>query len=459
MALAHAAERGRLRTARTLLERGPQEWGERENALQWAVRPEASAEMVRLLVEHGADLEASFDGTGRTPYGVAVHSGRPDLADLLASLGARRRAEPLDELIGACLAGDGATAQRLAAEHPDAARLLRTAEADVLGRWAADGRRDAAEILLDLGVPVDARGPAGLTALQEATRCEDADLVALLLERGADPGKRAPAQGSHDGEGPYGELGWAAEAAYLRLLATSPVVESRACGDGVAVITGVDSNGENGVVASRLHGDADTTVAETLRGLADRGAPAQWLLADPVDPPDLRERLLAAGTRPERSAVVMGAVLDRLALDDPTPSGLEIAAVRDVAALRAWAQVVEPAEPRARAVEVLASLGLGADAPLQHRLARRDGVVVGAASFVLHGDTVLGRQLAVVAPERRGGIGRALVRACTREALAAGARVVVVEPTPETVAFYRLLGFALRAWPRDRSFYLPLPRG
>jgi hypothetical protein len=88
MALAHAAQRGALRTARLLLERGPEQWGERENALQWAVRPEASVDMVRLLVEHGADLEASFDGSGRTPYGVAVRSGRPDLAELLASLGA-----------------------------------------------------------------------------------------------------------------------------------------------------------------------------------------------------------------------------------------------------------------------------------------------------------------------------------------------------------------------------------
>jgi hypothetical protein len=50
-------------------------------------------------------------------------------------------------------------------------------------------------------------------------------------------------------------------------------------------------------------------------------------------------------------------------------------------------------------------------------------------------------------------------QACAREALTAGARVALVEPTPDTVAFYRLLGFALRAWPRDRSFYLPLPRG
>jgi N-acetylglutamate synthase-like GNAT family acetyltransferase len=133
--------------------------------------------------------------------------------------------------------------------------------------------------------------------------------------------------------------------------------------------------------------------------------------------------------------------------------------VRDEAALRAWAQVVEPAEPRARTIEVLASLGLGPDAPLQHRLARRDGTIVGAASFFMHDDTVVGHQLAVVATERRGGNGRALVQACAREALAAGARVAVVAPTPDTVAFYRLLGFALRASPRDRTYYVPVRRG
>jgi ankyrin repeat protein/GNAT superfamily N-acetyltransferase len=471
MALAHAAERGGLRTARVLLERGPRDWGERDNALQWAVCSEATPEMVRLLVDHGADLEASFDGTGRTPYGVAVRSGRPDLAELLAQLGARRWAEPLDELVGACLAGDGPTARRLAGEHPDAARLLRAAEAEVLGRCAASGRREAVELLLDLGVPVDARGPGGLTALQEATRCDDADLVALLLERGADPGKRLPADGPHDGEPsrrsrrvdlpreaepPYGELDWEAHAAYLRVLATSPLAEHRPCGDGVAVITGVESNSENGVVASRFDGDAEATIAETLRWLRD--APSQWLLTDPVIPADLRERLVAAGARPERTGVVMGAVLDRLALDDEPPSGLVVEPVRDEAGLRAWARVVEPAEPRARAIAVLASLELGPDAPLQHRLARRDGAIVGAASFFMHGDTVVGHQLAVVAPERRAGIGRALVRACAREALATGARVAVVGPTPDTVAFYRLLGFALRASPRDRTYYLPLPR-
>jgi hypothetical protein len=52
------------------------------------------------------------------------------------------------------------------------------------------------------------------------------------------------------------------------------------------------------------------------------------------------------------------------------------------------------------------------------------------------------------------GIGHALVRAATREPRAAGARVAVLGPTPETIAFHRLLG-VLRPALRDRSFYLP----
>jgi hypothetical protein len=190
----------------------------------------------------------------------------------------------------------------------------------------------------------------------------------------ADPGKRAPQDEPVPDEPPYGELGWAAEQAYLRLLATSPLADGRPCGDGVAVITGVESNTENGVVCSRLDDGADADA--TLRWFAERDAPAQWLLAEPVAPADLRGRLVAAGASAEPTAVVMGAVLDRLALDDPLP---------------------RPRRARARA-------GVRA---------RGDG---------------------------------------------GGARVALVGPTPDTVAFYRLLGFSLRPWPRDRSFHLPEPR-
>jgi ankyrin repeat protein/GNAT superfamily N-acetyltransferase len=487
MALAHAAQRGAVACARMLLERGPAQWGERENALVWAARGEAPVEMLRLLAEHGADLEASFDGSGRTPYGEAVRAGRHDLAEVLASLGAQRRAEPLDELVGACLAGDGAAARQVAAEHPDAVRLLRSSEADLLARAAGRGQRAAVEALVDLGVPVDARGPMGETALQAARECGHDPIAALLLERGADPGKRAPRVADRGGEPPrgersadasgsapradrspdapgaapragrsapeppYAELAWAAEAAYLRILSSSPLAEARPVGDGFAVVTGVEDNTENGVVCDRADDDG---IAETLGWLAERGAPAQWLVGASSD---LGERLIAAGASPERTGVVMGAELDRLALDGRAPGGVEVVAVRDEEALAQWREVAGRClfdDPDERA-PVLASLGLGPEAPVQHRLALRHGQPIGAATFVLHGDTVYGQHLGVLAPERRGGVGRALAEHVLREARAAGATVAVLGPTPDTIAFYRLLGFALRPDLRDRSFYLP----
>jgi GNAT superfamily N-acetyltransferase len=344
-------------------------------------------------------------------------------------------------------------AEALAARHPEAPRLLRTSEADVLARAASRGQREAVEILLDLGVPVDARGPAGATALQATG---DADLAALLVERGADARKRAPGDERDAAEPPYAELAWAAEAAYLGLLAGSPLADTRPCGDGFAVLTGIHDNTENGVVCSSAD---EPTITATLAWLADRHAPARWLLRDPVDPADLRERLVAAGASPERTGVVIGARLDHLTPDTPLPTALAIVPVREAATLAAWRDVAqaclfEDADDRAR---LLDSLGLGEDAPVQHRVAMRDGRAIGAASYLLHGDSVLGQHVGVLPAERRSGVGRALVQSIAREARATGARTVVLGPTPDTIAFYRLLGGVLRPAVRDGCFYLPLP--
>jgi GNAT superfamily N-acetyltransferase len=209
------------------------------------------------------------------------------------------------------------------------------------------------------------------------------------------------------------------------------------------------------VVCDRADGDA---IAGALAWLAERRAPAQWFVGGLSD---LGGRLVAFGASPERTGVVMGAELDRLALDGAPPPGITIVAVRDAATLAAWRDVAreclfEDADERAR---VLESLGLGEDAPVQHRIAMRVGRAVGAASFLLDGETLYGQHLGVLAPERRAGIGRALVEHALREARAAHAKVAVLGPTPETIAFYRLLGFVLRPYLRDRSFYLPLPEG
>jgi GNAT superfamily N-acetyltransferase len=242
----------------------------------------------------------------------------------------------------------------------------------------------------------------------------------------------------HDPAEPdYAELLWAAEVEYLRILAGSPLVESRGCGDGFAVRSRIASNTENAVVCD--HAD-DATIAELLAWL---DVPAQWFVKDPTD---LRERLVAAGATPERTGVVMGMRLDR-PLPPPPPSAVEIAPVRDSDTLAAALAIIDD---DARWIEVLASLDL--HGPLEHRVALQNQQPVGAATFLNHDDTLYGLHLAVIPHARRSGIGSALMHHVLHHT---SARAAVLAPTPETVPFYRRFGFELRPYLHERAFYLP----
>ena len=504
-ALANAFGRGRPDVVALLLERLPADSGERRWALHRAIAADETPATIRLLVAAGADLEAYDDGADRTPYGAAVRQGRPDLAALLAELGAVPRVGPLDALTGACLGGDRAEAERLAAAAPDTLALLRTAGAGALPEAAGDRRPAAVAILLDLGVPIETRGFGGGTALHQAAWMGDAAATALLLERGADPHRRsgfgatplaaaghgsrhAPPGGDHvavaelllaagadvhprmledaagellewllahlpegaggevpggparDGEPGLGALALDAEAAYLRLLGT--VAETRALGGaGLAVRTGVDSDSENGVVADAA---TDAELDALLAWFAS--APAQWHLRAPGP---LVGRLVARGAIAERTAVVMGAPVADVARREPPP-GVAIVPVADAALLRAGAALL--GEPwTGRWADVVAALGFAG--PLRHRLAVRDAAPVGMVTFLVHARTLLVQQLHVAPAERRGGIGHALVSAILAEPH--GAETVVLGPTPDSAAFYRLLGLVQRPSPPDRVLYLP----
>ena len=137
-ALAHALDTEDPAKVRLLLEHDAGH--EVERSLLWAIYRERSPEVIRLLVEHGADLHAWDKNNERTPYGLAWRMGRPDLCELLAELGARREVGPVDELIGLCFAGDRAGAERLAGEDPAARR----ARPDSSSRRSTRRRRRAA---------------------------------------------------------------------------------------------------------------------------------------------------------------------------------------------------------------------------------------------------------------------------------------------------------------------------
>src|SRR5215210_5569709 len=205
-ALAHALDTEDPAKVRLLLEHCSR--SEVEPSLLWAIYRERSPEVIRLLVEHGADLEARDEANQRTPYGLAWRMGRRDLCDLLAELGARREVGPVDELIGLCFAGDRDGALRLAREDPERAERVRAEFFEALHQAAAEGRATAVGILPDLGVAIDRPGQRGGTPLHHAAWWGHGDVVDLLLARGADPHRR-----SESGTGAT-PLGWAAHGSF-----------------------------------------------------------------------------------------------------------------------------------------------------------------------------------------------------------------------------------------------------
>ncbi len=143
-----------------------------DTALHWAVRRGRSARIVEMLLDHGADIDA-VRKDGRTAYAVAIVSGQADVAGLLSARGADTRLSAIDAFV----AGQGGEVPRESAMSKENARLLT--------HLAESGNLAGVEALLKAGVPVDARGDGGITALHYACWRGNAPLIKLLLAHGA----------------------------------------------------------------------------------------------------------------------------------------------------------------------------------------------------------------------------------------------------------------------------------
>jgi ankyrin repeat protein len=147
-------------------------------------------EWARLALAAGADPDGR--GTrhplrhGLSPYELAVRRGNREVARLLREAGAAvPPADPVDDLLSACLAGDRAAA--LAAD-PALLAQAKQRRPDAV-RVATDvGRAGAVRLLVELGFDLHPDGDA--TPLHQAAHAGDTALVALLLELGADPARR-----------------------------------------------------------------------------------------------------------------------------------------------------------------------------------------------------------------------------------------------------------------------------
>lgn len=154
-ALKHMLDRAAPDGVRLLLDAGadPNETNPAgDTALHWAVRRRRDIEIIRMLLDAGADIDA-VRGDGRTAYALAAISGQTAVAELLAAHGADTRLSAFDAFVSG---EDVPVPPQSAGAHDNALLLSQLAEA---------GHVAPVERLLQSGVPIDARGSMGETAL------------------------------------------------------------------------------------------------------------------------------------------------------------------------------------------------------------------------------------------------------------------------------------------------------
>ena len=231
-ALHTAASSGNGEAAQILLERGADREARDEQGytpLHLAARG-GHADTLRLLLRAGANREAQ-DRSGHTPLFNAAETGQTEAIQILLDAGANIEAHASDGVTPLLRATGFASYPARQDALTDAARLLleRKADPNVVSRrgvtpllaalqnrqlsliplllqCGADVARaetaakisllplaapwhsiEPARLLLDAGAAVDGRDRLDKTALMIATYYNDKPLMALLLERGADP--------------------------------------------------------------------------------------------------------------------------------------------------------------------------------------------------------------------------------------------------------------------------------
>jgi ankyrin repeat protein len=137
---------------------------------------------------HGASPNAppatDRGGWTRPLYEEALIRGRVELAELLVRYGAIRTALPADPkvaLIAACMRSDLPAIRREIATRPE---LLKSSEP--LFAATEHNRRDAVELLLDLGTSPNIESREGERVLHIAAYSDSVDVGQLLIDRGAE---------------------------------------------------------------------------------------------------------------------------------------------------------------------------------------------------------------------------------------------------------------------------------
>ncbi|MEO5960758.1 MAG: ankyrin repeat domain-containing protein [Opitutaceae bacterium] len=192
-----------------------------QTALHAAVANGWDAEMVVLLLRHGADA-ALMRADGRTAYALAVRSGREDVAALLRERGAAMELGARDVFLGACMRADASAAQQVLGAHPGLLATLSMEDRKLPIRAAKKGLAGALELFGRFGLHLAVEGEFGEQPLHWAAWHGQVDAVRVLVAGGVPLAPRdrkfcAPplgwcGHGSLHCQNPAGEYGSVAEA-------------------------------------------------------------------------------------------------------------------------------------------------------------------------------------------------------------------------------------------------------
>jgi ankyrin repeat protein len=165
----------------------------------------ANAALVRLLIEHGANVSAKTT-EGRTPFELASITGNLGAIEALREAGGAHELAPGEAVVAACAADDLPRARDILAAHPELISRIKTEGTWPLCKLAELGIAAGVRNLLEIGCDVASIGEGGATALHFACFCGWADCVDILLAHGA---PLDVCDSEYNGD----PLGWAIQAA------------------------------------------------------------------------------------------------------------------------------------------------------------------------------------------------------------------------------------------------------
>jgi len=149
-------------------------------------------DMISLLLDHNAD--PYLVSNGLSAVARAAREGRRDVLELFRDRGFYLALEGLDELVCACALGNEQSAQDIAEKTPALKKELIEIGGTLLAKFSAGGNLKGAEILLNLGIPVNAPflegdgyygTPPGSLPIHVAAWHNYPPVVQLLIDRGA----------------------------------------------------------------------------------------------------------------------------------------------------------------------------------------------------------------------------------------------------------------------------------